>query len=614
MKRRVLRILLAALLFLGSFLPGEGSYLALALLLGAYLLAGWDVLWYALRNLMSGQVFGESLLMAIATLGALSIGEYAEAVAVMLFYQTGEAFQAFAVGRSRRSISGLMDLRPDYANLLVEGEPRRVSPEEVKVGDLLLVRPGEKVPLDGCVMSGSSALDTAMLTGEPLPREVEAGSELLSGCVNLRGPLTLLVTQGYQTSTVARILDLVENAAGKKSRSERFITRFSAVYTPVVVLLAALLALVPPLLTGASFSLWGYRALNFLVVSCPCALVISIPLSFFGGIGGASRQGILVKGANHLEALAQAGTVVFDKTGTLTRGQLSVSEVVPAGLEAPALLQLAARLESHSNHPIAQSLRAAWGGPLSGEGLEAVQEVGGRGISARVDGVPALLGNAAWLQAQGVAPRAQTAAGTAVHLALDGVYAGHILLSDSLKPGAPEAVRQLKALGIGEIALLSGDSQAAALAVGQALGIAGVHAGLLPQDKVAQVERMMQAQPAGRRLVFVGDGINDAPVLARADIGVAMGGLGSDAAIEAADVVLMNDDPLKLPQAIRIARKTLGIARQNAFLAIGVKGLVLVLSALGYASLWAAVFADVGVTVLAVLNAMRTLRLAGQVQ
>ena len=610
MKKDLMRILPAGALFAAGLIVGEGSLMGLMLLMAAYVLIGWDVLWYAVRNLFSGQVFGESLLMSIATIGAIAIGQYGEAVAVMLFYQVGEAFQAHAVRRSRRSIAQLMDLRPDYANLLVAGQAQTVSPEDVQVGQLILVRPGEKLPLDGVITEGHSTLDTAMLTGESLPREAAPGDEVHSGSINLLSPLTIRVSHAYGESTVSRILELVENASSKKSKSENFITRFSQVYTPVVVILAALLAVVPPLVTGQAFSGWVYRALNFLVVSCPCALVISIPLSFFGGIGGASRQGILVKGSNYLEALAQARTVVFDKTGTLTQGRLAVTAVRPQGISEEELIRIAARLEQHSKHPIALSLRAA-AGEVGIEGLEAVQELAGRGIRARLDGEAALAGTARWLKAEGIAVQAQAAPGTAVHVSLGGRYLGHLVFSDQLKPGAQAAVSQIRALGIREVALVSGDSEGAARDVAQTLGIEQVHAGLLPQDKVAVVEGMLGAQREGEKLVFVGDGVNDAPVLARSDIGVAMGGLGSDAAIEAADVVLLTDEPVKLAQAVRIARKTLGIARQNAALAIGVKVGVLVLSAVGYASLWAAVFADVGVTVIAVINAMRTLRYQG---
>ena len=607
MTRRLIRILLSAALFAAGLLVKEPPALRLFLLLGAYALAGWDVLWYAVHHLINGQVFDENLLMSIATVGAIAIGEYPEATAVMLFYQVGELFQSYAVDRSRRSIAELMDLRPEEALLLSDGRPVSVSPEEVQPGQLILVRPGDRIPLDGVVRDGGSSLDTAALTGEAMPRDAGVGDAVLSGAINLTAPLTIEVSAPYGESTVARILDLVENASNRKSQSETFITRFSAVYTPVVVILAALLAAVPPLLFGQPFQPWLYRALQFLVVSCPCALVVSIPLSFFGGIGGAGRQGILVKGSNYLEALAQADRVVFDKTGTLTQGVFAVAQVMPEGISREELLALAAHAEAHSPHPIAQSLRAAWGQHIDFQRVADVRETGGRGLSALVDDRRVLVGNAAWMRENGLTPTATDAAGTLIHAAVDGRYAGAILIADREKPQAAQAVQALRALGVRRIAMLTGDSEPAAHLVARQLGIDEVHHSLLPQDKVALVDSML-AEGGRGKLCFVGDGINDAPVLARADVGVAMGGLGSGAAIEAADIVLMDDNPLKLPLAMRIARKTLRIAQQNAVFAIGVKVLVLTLSALGYASLWSAVFADVGVTALAVLNALRTLR------
>ncbi len=608
LKAQLLRIGLAALMLLAGMALPMPVWLKAALPVAAWALAGWDVLWHALQNLVRGQVFDENFLMSIATIGALVLGEYAEAAAVMVFYQFGELFQDVAVNNSRRSIANLMDLRPDEALLLQNGQPVSVSPEEVPVGALVLVRPGGRIPLDGQVVEGHSALDTAALTGEALPRDVGPGQEVYSGSVNLSSPLTLQVTKLYQQSTVARVLDLVENASNRKSRSENFITRFSAVYTPVVVILAALLAVVPPLLGAGPFIDWVYRALNFLVVSCPCALVISIPLSFFGGLGGASRQGILVKGSNYLEALAQADAVVFDKTGTLTRGVFEVVSTQPQGMAPQQLLDLAAHAEAHSSHPIAQSLQRAWGQPLNLARVQDVREQAGRGLVATVDGRQVLVGNAAWMAEQHLPVSPLQSQGSAVYVAVDGQPAGGLLIADQLKPGAAEAIAQLKQQGIRHIALLTGDSEPAARAVGSALGIESLHHSLLPQDKVERVETLLAAQPRGRTLAFVGDGINDAPVLARADIGVAMGALGSDAAIEAADIVLMDDDPRRLALAIRIARRTVAIARQNAAFAIGTKGLVLLLSALGYANLWAAVFADVGVAALATLNAMRALK------
>ena len=605
MKKRLWRIILSALLFmLGLILPVSVPA-GMALMMAAYALIGYDVLWRAIQGIMGGQVFDENFLMSLATIGAIAIGEYPEAVAVMLFYQIGELFQSYAVDKSRRSIAGLMDLRPDEALLIKDGEPVRVDPEEVKVGDHILVRPGGKIPLDGRVLDGRSALNSAMLTGESLPRDVAPGDLVYSGSVNLTGPLTVEVTKTFGESTVSQILDLVENAGSRKSASENFITRFSLVYTPVVVVLALLLAVVPPLLFGQNFQEWLYKALQFLVVSCPCALVVSIPLSFFGGLGGASRQGILIKGSNYLEALAQARTLVFDKTGTLTQGSFHVSRVEPRGMDGDEMIRIAAYAEAHSGHPIAQSLRAAYGQEIDLTLVSEVSEVAGRGLSALVDGRRVVVGNAAWMRENGITPEEPAHPGALIHLGRDDAYAGYILITDSLKSGSKEAIVQLRALGITRIAMLSGDSKASAETVGAELGISEVHHSLLPQDKVALLDSMLSPRA---RLAFVGDGINDAPSLARADVGVAMGALGSDAAIEAADIVLMDDNPLKLPLAIRIARKTLRIAKQNAVFAIGVKALVMVFSVIGIGSLWYAVFADVGVTILAVLNAMRTLK------
>ena len=605
MTRKLYRILLSALLLmLGLILPVSVPA-GMALMMAAYALIGYDVLRRAARGIMGGQVFDENFLMSLATIGAIAIGEYPEAVAVMLFYQIGELFQSYAVDKSRRSIAELMDLRPDEALLIKDGEPVSVAPEEVKVGDHILVRPGGKIPLDGIVLDGRSALNSAMLTGEALPRDVAPGDLIYSGSVNLTGPLTVEVTKTFGESTVSQILNLVENASSRKSGSENFITRFSLVYTPVVVVLAVLLAAVPPLLFGQSFNEWLYKALQFLVVSCPCALVVSIPLSFFGGLGGASRQGILIKGSNYLEALAQAETIVFDKTGTLTQGIFRVSRVEPRGMDGDEMIRIAAYAEAHSGHPIAQSLRAAYGQEIDLGLVSDVLEMAGRGLSALVDGRRVFVGNAAWMRENGITPEEPDHSGALIHVGQDGAYAGYILITDSLKPGSMEAIAKLKALGITRIAMLSGDSKPSAEGVGAELGISEVHHSLMPQDKVALLDSMLSPRA---RLAFVGDGINDAPSLARADVGVAMGALGSDAAIEAADIVLMDDNPLKLPLAIRIARKTLRIAKQNAVFAIGVKALVMVLSLIGIGSLWYAVFADVGVTILAVINAMRTLK------
>ena len=610
MTQRKIRLPAALLLLItGLFFP-EGQTVRTILLLLAYLIAGYDVLWGAVRGILRGQVFDENFLMSLATVGAILISEYAEAVAVMVFYQTGELFQDYAVDRSRRSIASAMDLRPDSANLIMpDGQTESVDPEAVEVDSRILVKPGEKLPLDGMVVSGSSQLDTAALTGEALPRQAEVGDEVLSGCVNLTGVLTVKVTKPYGQSTVKKILEMVENATDKKSRQEAFITRFSSVYTPVVVILALLLAFVPPLLLpGAVLSDWVYRALNFLVVSCPCALVISIPLSFFGGIGGASRAGILAKGSNHLEALAKADTFVFDKTGTLTQGSFTVTAVHPAGLPEMSLIEFAALAEQHSPHPIASAILSAYQQVPDSSRVQDVTEMPGGGVKATVDGRQVLVGNARLMASQGIQCPPTEDTGTISHIALDGQYAGSIHVSDIIKPCAKEALARLREQGIKHLVMLTGDSVQAGRQVADQLNIDIVHAGLLPQDKVAKLEEMMDTPGRKGTLIFAGDGVNDAPVLARADVGFAMGALGSDAAIEAADIVIMNDDPCKMATALTIARRTVRIATQNAAFAISVKALVLVLSALGLSTLWMAVFADVGVTVLAVLNAMRALR------
>lgn len=599
-KKMLYRLLLAAgMAVLLALLP-----LPSFLWLIPYLAAGCDILLGAFHGLRSRDPFDENFLMAVATVGAILLGEFQEAVAVMVFFQTGELFQSYAVGKSRRSIAALMDIRPDTATL-ESGET--VDPEEVAVDSVILVRPGERVPLDGVVLEGSSALDTASLTGESLPREVGPGSEVLSGCVNLTGLLRVRTTKPFGESTVSRILDLVENSALKKSRSEAFITRFARVYTPAVCLSALALALVPPFFSlmlgyGANWGQWVYRALSFLVISCPCALVISIPLSFFGGIGGASAKGILVKGGTDLEALAAARTVVFDKTGTLTQGRFSVTRVIGGD----RVLELAALAEQYSTHPISRSLREAWAGDAAGHTIEEVSELAGRGLSARVDGVTVHAGNDKLMADLGLEPAIQE--GTVVHVAADGAYLGCILLEDLPKAGAKEAVAALKKAGVSRTVMLTGDSEQAAAPVARALGLDGFFAGLLPQDKVARVEALLERKPQGTSLCFVGDGVNDAPVLTRADVGVAMGAMGSDAAIEAADVVLMDDDPRKLSLAIAIARKTLRIVRQNIVFSLAVKLGCLLLTALGFTNMWWAIFADVGVMVLAVLNATRALK------
>mgnify|MGYP001052727436 FL=1 len=607
-KKTLYRILLAFVLFVVSLLlPVEGP-LRLAVFLVPYAAAGWDVLWKAVRNILNGQVFDENFLMCTATVGALIIGEYPEAVAVMLFYQVGELFQNVAVSRSRQSISALMDIRPDYANIEKDGQLLRVDPEEVAVGDVIVIKAGERVPLDGTVLEGTSALDTAALTGESLPRDVAVGDEVISGCVNLSGLLHVKVVKPFGQSTVARILDLVENSSEKKAQAEHFITKFARYYTPIVVFAALALAVIPSLATG-QWGVWVPRALNFLVVSCPCALVISIPLSFFGGIGGASKQGILVKGSNYLEALAQAGVVVFDKTGTLTQGRFSVTGIHPEGMDEGELLELSALAEQFSTHPISRSIVAAWGGVPDQERVREVEEAAGHGVRATIDGRIVLAGNRKLMDREGIPVNAgHDHSGSVIHVAVDGRYAGCLIIADQPKQTSAQALRELKEAGIRQTVMLTGDAQGAAQAAAGALGLDQFYAQLLPADKVERVEALLAEKGPREKLVFVGDGINDAPVLSRADIGVAMGALGSDAAIEAADIVLMDDDLLKLPAAVRIARKTLSIVRQNVVFALGVKLLVLILSAIGRANMWAAVFADVGVSVLAILNASRMLR------
>ena len=573
-----------------------------------YLLIGWDVLWKAVRNIAHGQVFDENFLMAIATVGAFATGEYAEAVFVMLFYQVGELFQSYAVGKSRQSIASLMDIRPDYANVEQDGELVQVDPDEVEVGDTIVIKAGERVPLDGVILEGRSTLDTAALTGESLPREVEAGDDVISGCVNLSGLLKVRVTKAFEESTVAKILDLVENATSKKAKAENFITKFARYYTPSVVVAAVLLAVLPPLLGGGDWGKWFHQALVFLVISCPCALVISVPLSFFGGIGGASRAGILVKGGNYLEVLADTQIVVFDKTGTLTKGVFNVTAIHPDQCDEDRLLEVAALAESYSDHPISRSLKEAYGKDIDNSRVTDVEEIAGHGVRAKVDGVEVCVGNDKLMESIGVAWHPCHRVGTTVHVESQGVYLGHIVISDEVKEDAAQAIADLKAIGVRKTVMLTGDAQAVGEDVAQRLGLDEVHAQLLPADKVDRVEALLQEKTGKGKLAFVGDGINDAPVLSRADLGIAMGGLGSDAAIEAADVVLMDDKPSKIAVAIRVARKTLRIVRQNIVFALGVKLLVLALGAVGLANMWEAVFADVGVSVIAILNAMRALR------
>ena len=609
-KRMLMRIGGAAALFISGMVL-EDITVGVVLLLAAYALISWDILWRAAVNIRQGRVFDENFLIAVATLGAIALGDYSEGVAVMLLYQIGEWFQGYAVQRSRRSISSLMDIRPDTACVLRNGAEEEVFPDEVEVGETIIVRPGERVPLDGIIRKGEGLLDTSALTGESMPRAVRAGNEIISGCINQTGVLEVEVTTPYEESTVERILSLVEEATDKKATTETLITRFARWYTPAVVIGAVLLALIPPLVTGDPFSMWIYRALTFLVISCPCALVISVPLSFFAGIGGASRAGILIKGGNYLEALAKADTVVFDKTGTLTKGSFHVASVIPAeGFTEEDVLFYAANAERYSTHPIGRSILRAFtgnGGTIEDTDVHAMEENAGRGISAHINGHFILLGTHDLLTAKNTINIPPVPHAGAVYLSIDGRFAGVVHVADEIKEDAAEAIRALKERGIRETVMLTGDTRPIGASVGKRLGIDTVHAELLPQDKVAQVETRLAAQQEGRTLAYVGDGINDAPVLARADVGIAMGVLGSDAAIEAADVVLMTDETRKIATAIDIARKTMRIAWQNITFAIGIKGIVLVLGAIGWAGLWAAIFADVGVTVLAILNAMRAL-------
>ncbi|HIX65974.1 MAG TPA: cadmium-translocating P-type ATPase [Candidatus Anaerotruncus excrementipullorum] len=618
-KIMLIRILVAAALLVAlQFLPVTG-WLRFLCYMAPYLVVGYDILRKALKGILNRQVFDECFLMAVATVGAIALalyegsGDYTEAIAVMLFYQVGEWFQSYAVGKSRRNISDLMDIRPDYANLEQEGKLLQVDPEEVEVGSTILVQPGEKVPIDGIVLTGSSTLNTAALTGESLPREVAAGDEVISGCINMTGLLRIRTTKEFGESTVSKILDLVENASSRKSKSEDFISKFARVYTPAVCFAALALAFLPPLARMAVLGLapawgtWVYRALTFLVISCPCALVISIPLSFFAGIGGASKAGVLVKGSNYLETLSQTKVVVFDKTGTLTQGVFQVNGIHHNELEDQKLLEYAALAESASSHPISKSIQRAYGKELDRSRVTDIQELGGSGVIATVDGRQIAAGNHKLMARLGVQAIPCHSVGTIIHMAIDGKYAGHIVISDLVKPHAKDAIQALKAAGVRRTVMLTGDAKPVADQVAAALGLDEVYSELLPAGKVEQVERLLAQKPEREKLAFVGDGINDAPVLSRADIGIAMGAMGSDAAIEAADVVLMDDDPLKIPKAIKISRKCLGIVYQNIVFAIGVKLICLALGALGFASMWLAIFADVGVMVLAVLNAIRAL-------
>lgn len=612
-KKVLIRILVAAVLMIVfSQLPVEG-YVRFLLFMIPYLVIGYDILKKAFKGILNRQVFDENFLMAVATVGAIVLGNYTEGVAVMLFYQIGELFQSYAVGKSRRNISELMDIRPDYANIERDGKLEKVDPDEVEIGSVIVVQPGEKIPIDGVVTEGKTTLNTSALTGESLPREVAPGDEVISGCINMTGVLKIRTTKEFGESTVSKILDLVENSSSKKSRSEHFISKFARYYTPAVCYGALALAVLPPLVRMLAMGLapewgnWIYRALTFLVISCPCALVISIPLSFFAGIGGASREGILVKGSNYLETLAQTRYVVFDKTGTMTQGVFEVSGVHHNEMEEARLLEYAALAESASSHPISKSLQKAYGKAIDRSRVTDIEEISGNGVTAKVDGIPVAAGNAKLMERLGIPYKECHHVGTVVHMAVNGTYAGHILISDLLKPNAKEAITSLKHAGIEKTVMLTGDSKKVADQVAKELGIGEVYSELLPADKVSKVEELLKEKNAKAKLVFVGDGINDAPVLSRADIGIAMGALGSDAAIEAADVVLMDDDPLKISKAIRIARKCMRIVYENIYFAIGIKVLCLILGALGVANMWLAIFADVGVMVLAVLNAIRVL-------
>ena len=614
-KKMLGRIIAAFVLFVAlliaehtGMLENVNVWIQFVIYLVPYLIIGYDIVYKAVRNISHGQVFDENFLMMVATVGAFGVQEFSEAVAVMLFYQVGELFQSYAVGKSRQSISAMMDICPEYANIEQNGVLTQVEPDDVEVGDIIVIKPGERIPLDGVVIEGESLVDTAALTGESVPRSAKAGDEIISGCVNGSGTLKVKVTKEFDDSTVAKILELVENASSKKAKVENFITKFAKYYTPVVTIGAVVLALVPPLVLGGGFAEWIQRACIFLVISCPCALVISVPMGFFGGIGAASKVGVLVKGSNYLEAVAEMTTIVFDKTGTLTKGEFKVAQIQPQGMTETELLEIAALGEGYSTHPIANSIREAYGKTPDMKRTENANEIAGHGISITVDNKAVLIGNEKLMKKEGIAYTPCQSCGTVVYVACDGKFAGTLVISDTVKDGAKEAISAMKQVGVKKCVMLTGDRKEAAMEVAKELGIDEVHAELLPADKVAQVERLLREKPKKEKLAFVGDGINDAPVLTRADIGIAMGSMGSDAAIEAADVVLMDDDVRKIASIVRISRKTLLIVKQNIVFALGVKAIVLLLGAFGAANMWEAVFADVGVSVIAILNSMRALK------
>ena len=614
-KKMLGRIIAAFVLFVAlliaehtGMLENVNVWIQFVIYLVPYLIIGYDIVYKAVRNISHGQVFDENFLMMVATVGAFGVQEFSEAVAVMLFYQVGELFQSYAVGKSRQSISAMMDICPEYANIEQNGVLTQVDPDDVEVGDIIVIKPGERIPLDGVVIEGESLVDTAALTGESVPRSAKAGDEIISGCVNGSGTLKVKVTKEFEDSTVAKILELVENASSKKAKVENFITKFAKYYTPVVTIGAVVLALVPPLVLGGGFAEWIQRACIFLVISCPCALVISVPMGFFGGIGAASKVGVLVKGSNYLEAVAEMTTIVFDKTGTLTKGEFKVAQIQPQGMTETELLEIAALGEGYSTHPIANSIREAYGKTPDMKRTENANEIAGHGISITVDNKAVLIGNEKLMKKEGIAYTPCQSCGTVVYVACDGKFAGTLVISDTVKDGAKEAISAMKQVGVKKCVMLTGDRKEAAMEVAKELGIDEVHAELLPADKVAQVERLLREKPKKEKLAFVGDGINDAPVLTRADIGIAMGSMGSDAAIEAADVVLMDDDVRKIASIVRISRKTLSIVKQNIVFALGVKAIVLLLGAFGAANMWEAVFADVGVSVIAILNSMRALK------